>query len=57
MTNPEIFKLIDDAMEDMAKAMGQLGRARALLSEDTKNEEAAEEFGLTTLAGLPLDER
>ena len=55
MTNPEILKLIDRTMEDMAKAMGQLGRARFLIDQDIENEKAAEQFGLTTLANLPLD--
>ena len=57
MTNPEILKLIDQAMEDAAKAMGQLGRARFLIDQDIENEKAAEQLGLTTLAGLPVDER
>ncbi|MBB4305103.1 hypothetical protein GGD81_004171 [Rhodobium orientis] len=57
MTNPEILKLIDQAMEDAARAMGQLGRARFLIDQDIENEKAAEQLGLTTLAGLPVDER
>ena len=55
MTNPEILKLIDQAMEDAAKAMGKLGRARFLIDQDIENEQAAEQYGLTTLANLPMD--